>query len=137
MSLVSTQQVELHKMDSSGAKKKGNVIEESALKQEETPFIRSQLCSIYKGEFQGNVVAIKEFFGTLPLRQKRKLRQEAESLRKLNLANIVKFYGITAKKFSIVTEFLEKIVVVEGEEVALNDVRGLLDNLEDKLPWQV
>ena len=113
------------------------VIDDELVELQQRPFAKTPSCMIYKGEYGGCLVAVKEFFGSMPIREKRKLKQEAESLSKLQHQNIVKFYGVLAKKSSLVLEFLQKVEIIDGEEICIHDVRGLLDNLEDGLCWKV
>ena len=92
---------------------------------------------MFKGTYKDKPVAVKEFLSTIPLRDKRKMKQEAKSLLNLNHCNIIKFYGILSRRCAIVTEFLEKQIEVEDEPTWVNDVRGLLDNVDDDFDWRV
>ena len=113
------------------------IIEDKDVRMEKDPFAKTASCLIYKGRYGGSTVAVKEFYGSIPLRIKRKLKQEAESLSKIRHDHVVKFYGVLVEKCSLVTEFMEKVEVIDGQEIRINDVRGLLDNLEDDLSWKV
>ena len=65
------------------------------------------------------------------------MKQEAKSLLNLDHSNIIKFYGILSRHWATVTEFLEKQIVVEDEQICINDVHRLLDNVKDNFDWGV
>ena len=96
-----------------------------------------QFCGVFKGTYKEQPVAVEEFLSTIPLRDKRKIKQEAKSLLNLDHSNIIKFFGILSRRCAIVTQLLEKQIVVEDEQIWVNGVRGLLDNVEDNFDWRV
>lgn len=91
----------------------------------------SQFCRVFKETCKEQPVAVKEFLSTIPLRDKRKMKQEAKSLLNLDHSNIINFYGVLSGRCAIVTDFLEKQIMVEDEQIWVNDVCGLIDNVND------
>ena len=49
--------------------------------------------------------------------------------------NILHYHGRLSGTSALVTEYLSKTIDVDGEEVTINNVRQLLDELEDDVPW--
>ena len=86
--------------------------------------------------YKTEVVAVQEFSSSFSLRD-RKTIKEAKIILKLYHPNVVKFFGILLERYGIVTEYVEKWITIDGEEVLLNDVRGFLDNVEDDFDWGV
>ena len=92
-------------------------IDENELKVERQPLYQNQFVRISKGRYQDHIVAVKEICTAIPILNQRKMKQEAESLRELKHANVVKFHGILCKCCAIVTEYLEKRTIVENKEM--------------------
>jgi RecQ family ATP-dependent DNA helicase len=67
----------------------------------------------------------------------RKVDKEAQFLQTLSHPNVLRFYGRIEGSSKLVTEYLEKNIFVEGKQIAVNNLRQLLDELEDSLGWSV
>ena len=112
------------------------------VEQEKTNFASGATARAFKGVFTDDkgskhIVAIKEFVLQMTRRMQKKVDKEAKVLQNLNHPNILRFYGRIQGTSTLVTEFLEKTLEVDGETVSINCVRQLLDELEDDLPWPV
>lgn len=117
------------------------------VKQEQISFPKDNFASgatsrVYKGIYTDesgtkHPVAIEEFLLAMTRRMQKKVDKEAKLLQTLNHPNVISFYGRIEGTSSIVTEFIEKRISVNGEDVLINSVRQLLDELEDELPWHV
>ncbi|XP_068750140.1 probable serine/threonine-protein kinase roco4 isoform X2 [Montipora capricornis] len=97
---------------------------------------------VYKGMYTDengttHPVAVKEFVLAMTRRMQRKVDKEAKLLHTLNHPNVVRFYGRIEGTSSLVTEFMEKSISVNHEDVSINNVRQLLDELEQELPWHL
>ena len=112
-----------------------NELKENEIEMESQAIFQNQVVKIFKGKYKDQNVAVKEIGTSIPLRDQRKMKQEAKTLLQLQHPNIIKFYGILPKRCAIVTEYLEKCVIVDDDEVWVNDVRGLLDCAENNLDW--
>ena len=87
-------------------------------------------------------VAVKEFVLAMTRRMQKKVDKEVKLLQTLNHPNVISFYGkIEGTSIegtsSLVTEFIEKRISVNGKDVSINSVRQLLDELEDELIWHL
>ena len=86
---------------------------------------------------QVHQVAVKEFNAQMNRRMQRKVNKEAKFLKTLSHPNVLRFYGVIEGSSKIVTEYLEKVIVIENEQVPINNLRQLLDELEESVPWSV
>ncbi len=95
---------------------------------------------VYKGVYTdesgaSHHVAVKDFVVAMTRQMQKKFDQEAKILQTLNHPNVLGFYGRIEGTSSLVTEFLEKSLLVDGEDVAINSVRQLIDEKQEDLPW--
>lgn len=68
---------------------------------------------VYKGIWKGNIVAIKQIHEILMQfdeNWKTKFLKEAKIYSTLNHPNIVQLYGVTIDPYSIITEFMTKVL---------------------------
>jgi len=85
-----------------------------------------------------HVVAVKEFVAALTRKSRRKIDHEAKVLIKLSHPNVLRFFGRVGDSSSLVSEYLGKIIDnADGESKEVNNVRPLLDEKEDDIPWTV
>ena len=57
---------------------------------------------------------------------------------KLDHPNVLRFFGTIDDSKSLVCEFLSKVVYdMEGKQTEINNVRQLLDEKEESIPWPV
>ena len=97
---------------------------------------------VYKGMYADergttHPVAVKEFVLAMTRRMQRKVDKEATLLQTLVHPNVVRFYGRIEGTSSLVTEYMEKSMSANHEDVSINNVRQLLDELEQELPWHL
>lgn len=99
-------------------------------------------CRVYKGVYRDSDysrdVAVKEFVHPLTRNSLRKIDHEAETMMKLDHPNKLRFFGMIDDSNSLVCEFLSKVVYdMEGKQTEINNVRQLLDEKEESIPWPV
>ena len=117
----------------------------SILKQDQVSFSNKNFASgatsrVHKGLYTDesgtkHVVAVKEFVMAMTRRTQKKMDKEGQLLQTLNHPNVLSFYGRIEGTSCLVTEFLEKRLSINGEDVSINSVRQLLDEQENDLPW--
>ena len=62
--------------------------------------------------------------------------EEAETMMKLDHPNVLRFFGMFDDSNSLVCEFLSKVVYdMEGKQTEINNVRQLLNEKEERIPW--
>ena len=115
------------------------------LKQQQISFARDCFASgatsrVYKGVYTDesgieHPVAVKEFVLAMTRRMQKKFDKETKLLQTFNHPNVLSFYGRIDGTSSLVTEFLEKRLSVDGEDIPINNVRQLLDELGDNIAW--
>ena len=115
--------------------------------QEQIAFPKDNFASdttscVYKGIYtdesgRKQPVAVKEFVLAMTRRMQRKVDKEAKMLQTLSHPNAVSFYGRIEGTSTLVTEFMEKRMSVNREEISINSVRQLLEELEDEVPWHL
>ena len=97
---------------------------------------------VYKGVYRdvgcSHNVAVKEFVQPLARNSRRKIDHEAKVMKKLDHPNLLRFFGWIEDSNSLVSEYLSKEVYdVEGKRTMVNNVRQLLDEMEEDIPWSV
>ena len=80
-------------------------------------------------------VAVKDF--VLRIKMQKKVDKEAKTWHTLQDPNILYYYGGLKETSSLVTEYLHKMIDVDNEQITINNVRQLLDELEDDVPWKL
>ncbi|PFX24310.1 Dual specificity protein kinase shkC [Stylophora pistillata] len=104
---------------------------------------RGSTSRVYKGEYKEeqlikHVVAIKEFVAPLTRKSHRKLDHEAKVLTKLSHPNVLRFFGRVNGSSSLVSKYLGKVIYnAKGETIEVNNVRQLLDEQVEEVPWAV
>ena len=103
------------------------------LKQQQISFARDCFASgatsrVYKGVYTDesgieHPVAVKEFVLAMTRRMQKKFDKETKLLQTFNHPNVLSFYGRIDGTSSLVTEFLEKRLSVDGEDIPINNVR--------------
>ena len=111
---------------------------------DEKHFAAGATCKMYKGslvsfgEFGDVPVAFKESIVPVTRGTKRSISKEVGFFRQLQHLNVIKCFGIEKSRYMLAYEMMEKKVNVDdGEEVLVHDVRMLLDELQDSLPWNI
>ena len=89
---------------------------------------------VYKGEYEGEEVAIKEINGNIiDEKQIDEFLKECEVMKKLpKHPNILKFIGICNNPFSILTEFMEK-----GDLFKYLKNEGNVIEMKQKVKWMI
>ena len=113
------------------------------MRVDEKHFSAGATCKMYKGnlvsfsEFGDVPVAFKESIVPVTRGTKRSISKEVGFFRQLKHQNVIKFFGIEKSRYMLAYEMMGKKVNVDGEELLVHDVRMLLDELEDSLPWNI
>ena len=106
----------------------------------DTSFDQGSTCRMYKGIYNLNgediTVACKEFCIKLSPKFRRRIEKEAKYILKLEHPQVLQYFGMDFGRSILVTEYLEKeIVMSNGETAVIHNARQLIDHLEDDLQW--
>ena len=118
-------------------------INTSLLEIEKQNFDQGSSCRVYKGKLRHldgkiSTVAVKEFLVWLTRKVERNLKEETQELLKLSHPNILIHYGMDFSRCCLVTEYIEKNLVIGSTEWSVRSVRDLLDAYSAKdvlLEW--
>ncbi|EDO33099.1 predicted protein [Nematostella vectensis] len=82
-------------------------------------------------------VACKEFIVPISLKHKVRLKRELQFLKQIKHPNILHHCGYDFTRSILVTELLEKEIVIANEKIQIHNARDLLDVAEEIcLPWK-
>ncbi|EDO30750.1 predicted protein [Nematostella vectensis] len=82
-------------------------------------------------------LACKEFIVPISLKHKVRLKRELQFLKQLKHPNILHHFGYDFTRSILVTELLEKEIVIANEKIQIHNARDLLDVAEEIcLPWK-
>ena len=94
---------------------------------------------IYReGESAQHVVAVKEFNVPLTRTYTKKIDLEAKCLTELSHPNVLRYFGRGEDGSCMISEYLGKSIKnADGDIKEVNNVRQLLDEKEEEIPWAV
>ena len=113
------------------------------VKVDEKHYAVGATCKMYKGtlvsfgKYSDIPIALKESAVAVTRGTKRSIQKEVELFRQLDHQNVIKLYGIEKSRYMLAYELMEKRVTIDGEVIPVYDVRMLLDEMEENIPWKI
>ena len=65
------------------------------------------------------------------------MEEDVELFKQLDHQNGMKFNGIERSRYMLACELMKKRTTIDEEEIPVFDVRMLLDEMEDNIPWNI
>ena len=109
----------------------------------EKHFMVGATCKLSKGtlvsfeKYNDIPIALKESAVAVTRGTKRSIQKEVELFRQLDHQNVKKFYGIEKSRYMLAYELMEKRVTIDGEVIPVYEVRMMLDEMEENIPWKI